>query len=63
MGPQSSGLPTKAWLLWQLLFFIASEVIGALSTFSGFDATLDHMAIALNIATTDTIDGILLMAG
>ena len=48
-------VPIQAWILYQLRFLPTAELLGALSTFGGFGAGINHLSIVLNIATTDTI--------
>ena len=48
-------LPLQAWLLYQLRFLITAELLGALATFGGLPASLAHLAIVLNLATTDSV--------
>ena len=47
--------PTHAWVLYQMRFLITDELIGDLTTFGGFADGIDHLSIALNIDTTETI--------
>ena len=52
----SLAVPTHAWILYQLRFLITAELLGALTTFGGFLAGINHLSIVLNIDTTETID-------
>ena len=54
-GASPHAVPIQAWVLYQLRFLLTAELLGALSTFGGFGAGVNHLSIVLNIATTDTI--------
>ena len=47
-------MPIQASVLYQLRFLLTAEILGALSTFGGFPASLAHLSIVLNMATTDS---------
>ena len=47
--------PTQAWAMYQLRFLLTAEMIGVLPYFGGFPASLSHLAIVLNMDTTDSV--------
>ena len=53
-GNAPQNLPLQAWMWYQLRFLLTAELLGALATFVGMSASLNHISIVLNIATTDT---------
>ena len=55
MGFPPLAVPIRAWILYQLRFFITAELLGALATFGGFSDGINHLSIVLNFATTETI--------
>ena len=49
-------VPTQAWILYHLRFLTSAELMGDLTTFGWFSDGINHLPIALNIDTTETID-------
>ena len=52
-APQS--IPLREWPLYQMRVLLTAEMVGAPTTFGGLATSWGHLAIALNIATTDSI--------
>ena len=48
-------VPIQSWLLYQMRFLLAAEMMGALSSFGGLPASLAHLANVLNLATVDSV--------
>ena len=48
-------LPLATWVLYRVHFISTSDILGDWETFGGLAAQLNHFAIVLHIATTETV--------